>query len=139
MAIVRWDPFKGLDNMFEEGLPQLNFGLNLPSDLSVDVYEEGDNVIAEMHLAGMDPEKFDVTVEDNYLRVTGSKEDTKEDKKKNYYYKEIRRGSFERTIRLPDNVSSKDPKATYEKGVLKVILKKENIEREHKKIVVEVK
>ena len=139
MAIVRWDPFKGLDNMFEEGLPQLNFGLNLPSDLSVDVYEEGDNVIAEMHLAGMDPEKFDVTVEDNYLRVTGSKEDTKEDKKKNYYYKEIRRGSFERTIRLPDNVSSKDPKTTYEKGVLKVILKKENIEREHKKIVVEVK
>lgn len=139
MAIVKWDPFRSLDRIFESDFPLTAFRSNLPSDLSVDVYEDGADVIAEMHVAGMEPEKIDVTVEDNYLRVMGSKEDTKEGKEKNYYYKEIQRGSFERTVPLPVEVKGDQAKATYENGVLKVTIPKEDVEKKHTKVKVEVK
>ena len=138
MAIVRWDPFRGLDRFFEEDFPTVPFGNNMPSDLSVDVYEDGKDVVAEMHVAGMDPKKLDITVEDNFLRVTGSKEEQKEDKNKNYYYREIQRGSFERTVRLPAPVKADSAKATYDNGVLKVTIAKE-AQKEHKKVEVQVK
>ena len=139
MAIVRWDPFRSLDRIFEDDFPLNTYKASVPSDLSVDVYEKGNDVIAEMHLAGMNPENIDVSVEDNYLRVTGCKEEAKEEKDKSYYYKEIQRGSFERTIRLPMNVRDDQAKASYENGVLKVVIPKEDVEKKHKKVKVEVK
>lgn len=140
MAIVKWDPFQGLDRIFEEDFPLMSLrGGNYPSDLSVDVYEKKGDVIAEMHVAGMDPEKLDVTVEDNYLRVAGQKKEEKEEKDKNYYYKEIQRGSFERTVRLPANVKSDEAKATYDDGVLKIVVPKEKPEKKSKKVKIEVK
>lgn len=63
MTIVRWDPFPGLNQMREQNLPLFLPRTMVPSDLSVDVYERDDNVIAEMHLAGMDPSKLDVTID----------------------------------------------------------------------------
>lgn len=139
MAIVKWDPFQNLDRIFESDFPLTSFRSNVPSDLSVDVYEKGNDVIAEMHVAGMDPEKIDVTVEDNYLRVTGTKEESKEEKEKNYYYREIQRGSFERTIQLPTDVKDQEAKATYENGILRVVIPKEDSEKKHKKVKIEVK
>lgn len=139
MAIVKWDPFRGLDRIFEEDFPFSPLRAAIPSDLSVDVYEKKGDVVAEMHIAGIDPEKLDVTVEDNYLRVSGAKEEEKEEKEKNYYYKEIQRGAFERTIRLPDNIKGSEAKATYENGVLKVVVPKADAEKKHNKVKVEVK
>lgn len=139
MAIVRWDPFRSLNQMFDDDFPFMATRPVVPSNLSVDVYEEGDSVVAEMHVAGMDPDKLEVTVEDNFLRVVGSMEEEKEEDKKNYYYKEIRRGSFERAVRLPDNVRDDDAKATYEDGVLKVIMHKDDAEKKHRKIAIDMK
>lgn len=139
MAIVKWDPFRGLDRIFEDDFPFGVLKTTVPSDLSVDVYETKNDVVAEMHIAGVDPEKLEVTVEDNYLRISGAKEEEKEEKEKNYYYKEIQRGSFERTVRLPDNIKGSEAKASYENGVLKVVIPKEDVEKKHNKIKVEVK
>ena len=139
MAIVKWDPFRNLDQILENDFPLATFRSSVPSDLSVDVYEKGNDVIAEMHVAGMDPEKLEVIVEDNYLRVTGSKEESQEEKEKNYYYKEIQRGSFERTIQLPMDVKDEEAKATYESGVLRVTIPKEDVGKKHKKVKIEVR
>jgi len=95
-------------------------GLNL----AVDVYEEGKNIVAEMQLPGIDPEKVNISVEDGYLVVSGSREEEKEKKEKHYYSKEIRRGSFERAVRLPSAVVADKAEATYENGVLKVTVPK---------------
>lgn len=127
-----------MDRFFDDfpSFPQLHkWG---GGDLAMDVYEEGNNVVAEMSLPGIDPEKIEVKVEGNYLRVYGAREETKEDKKKNYYSKEIRRGSFERAVRLPENVDEKNIKAEYKKGELKVVMPKLAI-KESGKIKVEVK
>lgn len=113
MQLISWEPFRGLERMFEE-------------DLAVDVYEEGNTVVAEMALPGIDPDQLNVSVQEGYLRVSGSREELKEEKKKNYYRKEIKRGSFERLAHLPVEVQAEKAVATYKDGVLKVAFPKKN-------------
>lgn len=125
MAIIKWEPFSDIDRFFEDfAIPPMSSMSKMGFDLAVDVYDDKENIIAEMNLPGIDPAKVNVSVEDNHLRITGAREEEKEEKKKNYYSKEIRRGSFERTVRLPERVEKDKVKAMYENGVLKVTLPK---------------
>lgn len=123
MSLIRWEPFRSLDRMFDEDFPAMP-SLKVGWDLAVDLFEEGDNLVAKMQLPGVDPKKIDVSVEDDYLKVSGSREEEKEEKKKNYYSKEIRRGSFERMVRLPKAVVADKVTADYKEGVLVVTLPK---------------
>lgn len=124
MAIIKWEPFGELDRLFGE-MPEFPRLSKFDMDLAVDLYEKDDAVVAEMNLPGIDPDKIDVSVEGNYLRVSGSREETKEEKKKHYYSKEIRRGAFERVVRLPVSVQTGKVKAEYEGGMLRVTMPKE--------------
>ena len=131
MAIIKWDPFD-TEKWFDE-----EFGLNLKElklgwDLAVDVYEEKGNVIAEMNVPGIDPEKIEISIEDDYLKVCGKREEKKEKKEKDYYHKEIRKGSFSRMIHLPHAVEAKGTTAECKGGVLKVIMPKKKITKEGK-------
>lgn len=137
MSIIKWEPFDEVESFFNE-FPLQSFN-KIGSDLAVDLYEEGDNVIAKMNIPGVDPDKINVTVEDNMLHVSGSHEEEKEEKKKHYYHKEIKKGSFERVVSLPQAVKKSDVLAEYEKGVLKVTLPKTNKEESSHKINVVVK
>ncbi|MBI3590043.1 MAG: Hsp20/alpha crystallin family protein [Candidatus Melainabacteria bacterium] len=122
--LLRWKPFRDLDRFFDADSPVMalpKFGL----DLAADVYEKNGNVVAEMYLPGIDPEKIDISVEENYLKVSGSREEKKETEEKDYYSKEIRRGSFERTIPLPDAVKKDKADASYKDGVLKITIPKD--------------
>jgi HSP20 family protein len=139
MAIVKWESFGDMDRFFEDfAFPPMPSMSKMGFDLAVDVYDDKENIIAEMNLPGIDPAKVNVSVEDNHLRITGAREEEKEEKKKNYYSKEIRRGSFERTVRLPERVEKEKVKAAYENGVLKVTLPKSHTS-ESAKIEIEVK
>lgn len=124
MAIIKWEPFGEIDRLFGE-MPEFPRLPKFDMDLAVDLYEKDDSVVAEMNLPGIDPDKIDVSVEGNYLRVSGSREETKEEKKKHYYSKEIRRGAFERVVRLPVSVQTGKVKAEYEGGTLRVTMPKE--------------
>ena len=122
--VLRWKPFRDIDRFFDEDSPVMalpKFGF----DLAVDVYEKNGNVIAEMHLPGIDPEKIDISVEENYLKISGSREEKKEIEEKDYYSKEIRHGSFERTIPLSHAVKKDKADASYKDGVLKVTIPKD--------------
>lgn len=137
MAIIKWEPFTEVESFFED-FPILSFK-ELGKDLAVDVYEEGDNVIAKMNVPGVDPEKINVSVEDNALRVSGAHEEEKEEKNKHYYHKEIKRGSFERVISLPQAVQKDKVSAEYKNGSLKVVLPKANGGESSRKVEIRVK
>lgn len=126
MSLIKWEPFGDFDRFFNDSMGLSNRLQNMSFDLSIDVYEEGGNVVAEMNLPGVDPEKLDISVEDGYLTIAGSREETKEenDKDKHYYSKEIKRGSFSRMVRLPYDVEKEKVEAEFEQGVLKVVLPK---------------
>ncbi len=127
MAMIRWRPFGELDKFFEE--------LQVPTisrELAADVYEENGNVIVEMHVAGINPDKVDISVEGDHVRVTGSREEQKETEDRDYYAKEIRRGSFERIIHLPAAVDREKTRAEIHEGVLKITLPKKSKAEAHK-------
>ena len=57
---------------------------------------------------------------------------------KNYYRKEIKRGSFYRTIQLPSHVDGSQAKAVNQEGILKISIPKIK-KSESKKIKIETK
>lgn len=120
MTLIKWEPFSEIDHFFDD-LPSLT---KVGWDLAVDVYEKDNNLVAEMNLPGIDPEKIDIAIEDGYLRVTGSREESKEEKKKHFYSQEIRRGSFERVVRLPSPVQKEKVTAEFKNGELRITLPK---------------
>lgn len=120
MQLTKWEPWSDVDRFFED-FPLVSsprFGW----DMAIDLYEKDGNVVATMNLPGIDPEKLDVSVEDTMLRVSGSREEEKEEKAKHYYSREIRRGSFERSVRLPKSVDRSNVDAEYKNGTLVVTM-----------------
>lgn len=117
MAIIRWRSFdEDVENLFER--------IHEFSDLAVDLYDENDSIIVEMALAGIDPDEVEISVEDNGLKITGVRQEKEEVEDKNYYRKEIKRGSFERYIALPCTVVPEKAEAEFEDGMLKVVIPK---------------
>ena len=137
MSLIKWEPFGGLDRFFED-LPSELFS-RAGFDLAVDVYEEKGNIVARMNLPGVDPEKVEVNVENGYLRISGSREEEKEEKGKHYYSREIRKGSFERAVRLPGDVDEGKAGAEYENGVLTTTLPKRESEKHGGGVKISVK
>jgi HSP20 family protein len=102
---------------------------NLPEKMTtftpaVDVYQDKNNVVVETPLAGVDPEKVNIYVENDVLKIEGSSEHKSEVDEKNYYRKEVRAGSFYRAVALPTEVKGDQAKATFENGMLKIIIPK---------------
>jgi HSP20 family protein len=126
MNLIQWEPFRDIERLFDETLRPATLG-NVGWDLAVDVYEEKNNIIAKMQLPGVDPEKIEVTYEDNqHLRIAGSRDEKQEVKNKHYYSREIRQGSFERVVRLPAPVEQSKTSANYENGVLAITVPKKS-------------
>ena len=94
MSLVKWNPFlsdnyfEDMDKMISEFVPSVR-GVSgfMPA---VDMYEDKDNIVVETQLAGIDPEKIDISIENDVLCIKGEGERKTEVDEKNYYRKEIR-------------------------------------------------
>lgn len=123
MKIVKWSPMfpnrmvSDFDEMFEDFAgPMMKAGY-APA---VDVYEEGDMVIIEAPLPGVEIDDVTISIENDVLTIEGKSEKKSEVDEKDYYRKEVRYGSFHRAIALPHSVDSEQAEANYSDGVLKV-------------------
>lgn len=128
-----WDPFEEMDQMM--AWPGNRAKAFVPS---IDVYQDNDNVYVETALAGVDPAKVDVNIENDVLTIKGSSERQSEVDDKNYYRKEVHRGSFYRSVALPTRVLGDEAKAEFKDGILKITAPKA-AEVKPKSIKVEVK
>lgn len=91
---------------------------------SVDVYEEGDNLVVEAHVAGFKPEDLDVNVERGVLTISGQTKAEDERKERNYLVREQRTGRFSRSLRLPATYDADACTARFEDGVLRLLFPK---------------
>lgn len=87
-----------------------------------DVYETEDNYVIRVEIAGMREEGFEITVENKFLMISGSRPDVPE--RRAYQQMEIRFGKFETTIGLPGPIDLDSSRANYTEGFLTVTLKK---------------
>jgi HSP20 family protein len=58
------------------------------------------------------------------ITIKGSTRREEKEEKGEYYRCEISRGSFARTVALPDNVDSSKAKATFKDGILELVMPK---------------
>jgi HSP20 family protein len=106
-------------------------------EFHVDVKEHADEVIVVADLPGS--EKADITIsltDPRTLYISARREEEVEEKEEGYYLHERMRGSMERTIALPTDVTDEEARATFNNGVLEVRLRKRLISPE-KRIMVE--
>lgn len=131
MAIIRWSPMQSMlrwPNIWDEE----DWGASpLPDNL--DVYETGDEVVVKAAVAGVDPEKVDITFEKGILTVSATAEEEEKEGKK-YYSKSSR--SYSYRVAVPGNIDMKqEPEATVNNGVVTIAFKKAE-EEKPKKIAV---
>jgi HSP20 family protein len=87
-----------------------------------DVYETENNYVVRVEIAGMREEDFQITTEDNFLMISGSRSDVPE--RRAYQQMEIRFGKFETVVGIPGPIDLDASQADYTGGFLTVTLPK---------------
>ena len=92
----------------------------------IEMYEDDENVVVKMKAAGFKADDIDISIEGKLVTITGKvqEEIEDEDKKRKYYYREMRNESFTRSISLPTSVKSDSVKAEFKNGILKITMPK---------------
>lgn len=122
------DPFQELELMSRQMNRMMSHFLgssvSLDSDFSpsADLQDGGDSWIVKFDVPGLEKDKIQVEVQNGMLSVRGERksEEKSEDESKGFYSREIRYGSFARTIPLPADADEGKVEASYDKGVLVV-------------------
>lgn len=90
----------------------------------IDISEGEKDITVQAEIPGCDAKDIDVSLKGRFLTIKGEKKQEKEEKEKNYVRVERAHGYFSRTMELPTEVDEKEVDATYQKGVLRVVLRK---------------
>ena len=125
-TLVRWEPFRELAALqnemsrFMNGLVEGDGRTTQSWVPTADIWETDDEVVYAFDLPGIPEEAISVELEDGALTVGATREREHAVEDGRYYRFERRFGTFTRTIGVPEGVTEKDVKATFEHGVLEV-------------------
>lgn len=134
MTLVRWDPFRELEDMSERlnrvfsrpalrtnGKENLTVADWMPT---VDISETEAEYLIKAELPEVKKEDVKVTVENGVLTLQGDRRQEKEEKGMKFHRVERSYGSFVRSFTLPESVDETSVKAEYKDGVLNLHLPK---------------
>lgn len=137
-----WDPFREIDQLQRE-MNRL-FANRLPANgfrraeyPPVNLWHNAEGLVLTAELAGLDPEKLDVTVTSNTVTLRGTPEVQELGEGESWYRRERPVKPFARTVELPFEVNPQRAEATYEKGVLTLRLPRPE-EQKPRKVTVKV-
>jgi len=130
-ALTRWDPFRELstlhrqvDELFRRSFGEMpGFGRLFgegEDHPQVESYVKDNAWVVKASLPGVDPSAVDVSLVEDRLTLRGERKDDKKVRDEDYLVREIRYGSFERTLRVPEGVDTDQIRATMEDGMLTV-------------------
>jgi len=103
----------------------------------VDVFETENNYVVKADVAGLDLDNLNVTFEDGYLTISGSRHDCCPEPKVTCHQMEIPYGHFQRTMFISRNVDWDGITAGYVGGFLEIRLPRAPTTR-RKKVKIEV-
>ncbi len=144
---LRW-PFEGMEKRFEDFFRR-PFSMVSPAwwpgsreaegeiAPSIDIYEEGDDVVVKAELPGMKKEDIEIHLTEDSITISGEKKKEEKVEKKGYYRHERSYGSFARSFSLPTDVRTDDAKAEFKEGILEVrIPKTEEAKKKVRKVTI---
>jgi HSP20 family protein len=117
------DRLSELEELFADlwEVPRFAAGLRRAYRPQVDVCRTGDEITVVVELPGADPDAIEITLDGRRLTISGNRPRTR-GKNEVWYRSEIEYGPFERELALAVDVSVDDATATYERGLLRVVL-----------------
>ena len=125
--LMRYDPFREMlslrgtaNRMFERSFVFPTWGITNATLAPMDVIENEQGYQLKVQLPGVKPEDIELMVRQNTLTLKGQHSSTKEEKKKNWVVKEIRSGSFGRSITFEKPIDADKIDTSYENGVLTI-------------------
>ncbi|MBI3953302.1 MAG: Hsp20/alpha crystallin family protein [Chloroflexi bacterium] len=101
---------------------------------AADVYETQDAVLVLIELPGIKRDSIEIVVEGHILMVRGNRPEEGACSQGSYCQMEIQRGPFERRLHLPGPVEGERTAASYEDGILRILLQKpapQHVQRLH--------
>jgi HSP20 family protein len=105
---------------------------------SIDIFEEGDDVVVKAELPGMKKEDLDIRLTEDTITVSGEKKKEEKVEKKDYYRVERSYGSFTRSFHLPKEVQTEKAAAKFKDGILEIrVPKTEEAKKKEKKVLIE--
>lgn len=149
----QWNPLQGIDafatlfglgpaggspesrqvNRMFRGTP-----FRLPTHPAVNVSVSEDDVVVSAELPGLDADDLDLTVVRDSVTIRGERKADDLPEGESWLRRERPTGAFERTVTLPFEVDSQSAEATFENGVLRLVLHRPE-ELKPRKVAVNVK
>jgi HSP20 family protein len=137
-TMMRWDPFQDLRSAQDEMAqmsPMLAHALGLHTQPqgsatatawvpALDISERKDAYLVTVELPGLKPEDLEITLEDGLLTIQGERQLTSESSEQQFHRVERRYGAFRRSITLPAHVMAEGIQASFEDGVLQILVPK---------------
>jgi HSP20 family protein len=139
-TMMRWDPFQDLRSAQDEMAqmsPMLAHALGLHTQQqgnaraattawapALDISERKDAYLVTVELPGLRPEDLDITMEDGLLTIQGERQLTAESSEQQFHRVERRYGAFRRSITLPAQVQAEQIEASFDNGVLQIVVPK---------------
>lgn len=102
---------------------QIGFLPAAPFSPPADVMETHDEYVVVVDVAGADDREFDVALDGTRLTIRGLRPEHSQGKRR-YHASEVRTGPFQRVVTLPGAVVGDDIRARYERGLLRITLRK---------------
>lgn len=93
-------------------------------ELSVDVYQNQNDIVIKTMVAGVKPEDLDVSISRDMVTIKGKRESERTVADDDYFHKELYWGTFSRTIVLPEEIDVDSAEAIEKHGLLIIRLPK---------------
>jgi HSP20 family protein len=129
MAITRWDPFVALGRMDREfdDLVRRGWGAGGATRSfvpPVEMLTRDTDAVIRLELPGVDVERdVEISVDRNKLIIRGERREERHDAEGGVLVRELRYGSFRREFALPDGVDAERIDASYDQGMLEVLVR----------------
>jgi HSP20 family protein len=120
---------QAMDRLFEDSWvrPGSWFGTGAgdgEQGMAIDVRTTPDALLVEAALPGVKPEDVDISILGDTLTISGHTSEDRTNEEDGYSYREIRRGSFSRTLTLPRGIKSDAAEAKFDNGLLQLSIPK---------------
>lgn len=141
--VFEMSPFREIERFFEDVRrrafwPWAEFAMEPIGAPSVDIYEEGEDIVLKAEIPGIKKEELDVNITDNTVTISGEKKKEEKVEKKDYYRVERSYGSFSRSIPLPAEVQTDKSTAKFKDGILEIrIPKTEEAKKKKRRLKIE--
>ena len=126
------DPFRSIGremfdvlNRVSKQFPSLPAGLDFGGALpALNVAETKDAIEVSAEVPGIEEKDINITIEGNKLVIAGERKQESEHKDKDWHVTETSYGSFKRSVLLPFEPSHEAVQAQFDKGMLRMTIKK---------------